>query len=151
MSTNKNAKSIKDIMSSNVVWVAPNAKLSEVAQKMKANDCGCVLVGENDRLVGVVTDRDIVLRAVAACANMAQATAQDAMTAKVLYCRESDSLDAAAKNMADNQVRRLVVLDANKRLVGVVSIGDVATTSLGESLTGTALSEICRPGLSAAA
>lgn len=150
MST-ENSKTAQDVMCKDVAWVAPATSLIEVAKKMQASDCGCILVGENDRLTGVITDRDIVLRCIAAGKSLDQCKASDTMTAKVLYCLQSDSLDSVAQNMADNQVRRLVVLDDNKRMVGIVSLGDVACSSVSESVTGSALGEICRSDMKKAA
>lgn len=143
------AKSVKDVMTSRVEWVKPDTKLSEIATRMQQNDCGSVLIGEGDRLVGVVTDRDIVLRAVAKGLNPAETTAKQVMSSKVLYCTETDTIDAVAQNMAKAQVRRLVVLNAQKRMVGVVSIGDISSANT--QATGSAMSEICKDSMKKAA
>jgi CBS domain-containing protein len=150
MST-KNAKTIKEVMSKDVKWVAPTAKLSEVAKLMQDRDCGCVLVGENDKLVGVITDRDIITRVVAKGLNPAQTEAKAAMSTKVLYCREGDAIDATIKNMAKNKVRRLLVVDSAKKMVGIVSLGDLSATSAGQAEAGPALANICTSGMKAAA
>lgn len=139
------SKNVKDIMSSSVVWVAPTTKVTEIAKKMEQNDCGCVLVGENDRLTGIITDRDIALRCVAKGKNPAECTAKDVMTAKILYCKENDKAQTVAENMASNQVRRLVVLNSSKRMVGIVSLGDIAAEGEPAS-SGAALQKICQPG-----
>lgn len=143
------AKSIKEIMTSKVEWVKPETKLTEIATKMQQSDCGSVLIGENDKLVGIVTDRDIVLRAIAKGLNPADVTAKQVMSTKVLYCSESDSIEDVAQNMAKAQVRRLVVLDAKKRMIGVVSIGDIAAA--GSQSTGQALAQICKESMKKAA
>lgn len=136
---------IKDIMSMNVEVVAPGTFLNEVAQKMRANDCGSVLVGQDDRLVGVITDRDLVLRCVAESHHPAEMTAAQVMTKEILYCRDTDTMEEIALDMTKNKVRRLPVLDQNKRLVGIVSLGDLAMNSADEDhrVCGKALGHIC--------
>lgn len=147
----KNAKTIKEVMTKDVQWVAPTAKLTEVAKKMQDADCGCVLVGEKDKLIGVITDRDIITRSVAKGLNPAQTEAKAVMSSKVLYCREGDAIDATIKNMAKNKVRRLLVVDVNKRMTGIVSLGDLAATSAGQEVSGPALAQICESGAKKAA
>lgn len=147
-----NAKTVKDVMTSKVEWVKPETKLSEIASRMQQNDCGSVLIGENDRLVGVVTDRDIVTRAVAKGLNAADVQARQVMSTKVLYCTESDSLEEAAQNMAKAQVRRLVVLNDKKRMVGIISLGDIASAAVAiAAAAGSALNQICKTGMKKAA
>ena len=145
----QNAKTVKDVMCQQVMWVAPSAKLTDVARKMQEADCGSVLVAENDRFVGVITDRDIVLRAIAKGLTPAQTEARSVMSDSVLYCRESDSITATIQNMAKNGVRRLLVVDSAKRLAGIVSLGDLAVAAQGES--GAALASICQSSVKAAA
>jgi CBS domain-containing protein len=103
--------------------VSPDTPISEAAKKMRDRDIGSVLVGSEDKLVGIVTDRDIVIRSLAQ--NGSQKV-QDVMTPKVLYCFEDDTIESVSENFAKNQVHRLPVLDRNKRLVGVVSLGDLS-------------------------
>lgn len=129
---------VKDIMTPEVKLIDPEASVRAVAQKMRDDDVGAVPVAENGRLVGMVTDRDIVLRAVAEGADMDSHTARQVMSPKVLYCFDEQSSDEALRNMNENQVRRLPVLDRTKRLVGVVSLGDLAQHSPAE-LAGIAL------------
>ncbi len=150
MST-KIAKTVQEVMSTDVKWVKPTAKLSEVAKYMQDRDCGCVLVGENNKLVGVITDRDIILRAVAKGLNPAQTEASAVMTPKMLYCRDSDGIEATIRNMGKNRVRRLLVVDAAKKMVGIVSLGDLAATTAGQAEIGPALASICTQSLSFAA
>lgn len=136
---------IKDIMSRDVKIVSPDTLLNEVARKMQSNDCGSVLVGDNDRLVGVITDRDLALRCVAASHDPAGTKAEQVMTKQILYCRDTDSLEDVALDMTKNNVRRLPVLDEDKRLVGIISLGDLAMHSTDEHhrICGKALGHIC--------
>ncbi|MBY0427716.1 MAG: CBS domain-containing protein [Alphaproteobacteria bacterium] len=134
---------IKDIMNKDVKIVSPDAKLDEVAKKMEQHDCGSVLVTKDDRLVGIITDRDIAIRCVAASHHPLETTAGDVMSSDILYCRDTDAADAVAKNMGENKVRRLAVLDANKRLVGMVSLGDLASHT-NHLLCGEVLGQICK-------
>lgn len=136
---------IKDIMSKNVQIVEPSALLSEVAQKMQKNDCGSVLVGKDDKLVGVITDRDLALRCVAESHHPAQIKAEQVMTKQILYCRDTDEIEDIALNMTKNKVRRLPVLDKDKRMVGIISLGDLAAHSKDTDnlMCGKALGHIC--------
>jgi CBS domain-containing protein len=136
---------IKDIMSMKVEVVSPETPLHEVARKMLATDCGSVLVSKDDRLVGVITDRDMVLRCIAEARNPVETRAEQVMTTPVLYCRDSDTMEDVALDMTKNMVRRLPVLDKNKRLVGIVSLGDLAVHSIDEHhrICGKALGHIC--------
>jgi CBS domain-containing protein len=136
---------IKEIMSSNVEIVSPDTLLQEVARKMQASDCGSVLVGKDDRLVGMITDRDLALRCMAESHHPAETTANQVMTKQILYCRDTDSLEDVALDMTKNKVRRLPVLDKDKRLVGIVSLGDLALHSTDEHhrICGKALGDIC--------
>ena len=136
-------KKIKDIMSKDVEVVTPDATLHEIASKMQKRDCGCVIVVKDDRLVGMITDRDIAVRCIANAHDPVSTTAENVMSPEILYCRDTDNVDDVAKNMAQNKVRRLPVLNAEKRLVGIVSLGDIASHTNHE-LCGQALGEICR-------
>lgn len=136
---------IKDIMSKDVLVVSPDTPLHEVAKKMQLSDSGSVLVAKDDRLVGVITDRDLALRCVAECHHPAETKAEAVMTKEILYCREDDDLNDVALNMTKNKVRRMPVLDKDKRLVGIVSLGDMAANSTDEHhlICGRALGFIC--------
>lgn len=134
---------IKDIMSKDVEIVSPDTPLHEVAKKMQQRDCGCVVVVKDDRLVGMITDRDIAIRCVASAHDSIATTAEKVMTPEILYCRENDDADDVARNMSKNKVRRLPVLNDEKRLVGIVSLGDLASHS-NHQLCGQTLGEICR-------
>ncbi len=134
---------IKDIMSKNVETVSPDALLDEVAKKMQKRDCGSVLVAKDDRIVGIITDRDIALRCVAESHHPSETTAAKVMSSDILYCRDTDDADAVTKNMGENKVRRLAVLNEEKRLVGIVTLGDLASHS-NHILCGETLGKICK-------
>jgi CBS domain-containing protein len=131
-------------MSRDVKLAKPEQSIAEVAQVMLDIDAGSLPVGDNDRLVGIVTDRDIAVRAVAK--GLPPSTkVRDVMSSNVLYCYDDLDLDDVARDMADKQVRRLPVLDRAKRLVGIVSLGDVARNG-NEKTAGHTVSEISKPG-----
>lgn len=117
---------VMEVMHKGVEWVSPETSLIDVARRMKKLDVGSLPVGEHDRLVGMVTDRDIVCRAVANGADLSTLTTRDVMTKGIQYCKDSDDLDKALKKMAQEKVRRLPVINANKRLVGMLAIGDIS-------------------------
>lgn len=134
---------IKDIMSKDVEIVTPDASLHEVAKKMQQRDIGCVVVVKDDRLVGMITDRDIAIRCVAVEHDPVGTTAEKIMTPEILYCWETDDADTVARDMARNKVRKMPVLNADKKLVGIVTLGDMASHS-NHLLCGEVLGEICR-------
>ncbi|MDX1401181.1 MAG: CBS domain-containing protein [Kiloniellales bacterium] len=117
---------VRDIMTSNAQWVDPSTTLSDAAKRMKSEKIGILPIGENDRLIGMLSDRDIVINALAEDRDVRMTPVRDAMSANVLYVFEDQSIEDAAKSMAENQVRRMPVLDRDKRLVGMVSLGDIA-------------------------
>lgn len=117
---------IKDVMCHDVEIASPEMTVVEAARKMRDLDCGFLPVGENDRLVGMITDRDIAVRAVAEGKDVQSCHVRDAMTPDVLYCFEDQDTDDAAEFMADHQIRRLPILSRAKRLVGVLSLADIA-------------------------
>lgn len=133
---------VKEIMTKKVTLARPGESLVEAAKQMKRKDYGSLLVSENDRLVGVITDRDIVLRAVSKGKDLATATVKEVMTPKVLYCYEDETVEKAAANMAQNKIHRLPVLNKQKRLVGVISLGDISSCATGPA--GKALHDICQ-------
>lgn len=133
---------IKEIMSKETETVAHDTPLHEAADKMQKRDCGCVIVVKDDKLVGVITDRDIVMRCVAKAKEASEMTAENVMSPEILYCRETDEVDDVMRNMGKNKIRRLPVLNAEKRLVGIVSFGDLSKHS-SQDLCGKVLSDIC--------
>jgi CBS domain-containing protein len=136
---------IKAIMSPEVDLIEPEATVQAVAQKMREDDVGAVPVAENDRLVGMVTDRDIVLRAAAEGGEMGRYRTRQVMSPKILYCFDDQSTEEVLRNMSENQVRRLPVLNRAKRLVGMVSLGDLAQHSPA-GLAGETLRRISKTG-----
>lgn len=138
---------ISEVMTREVELIGPDTTLQAIARRMRDCDIGSVPVGDNDRLVGMVTDRDLVVNGIAENLDPATATARQVMSPRVLYCHDDQTLEEVLANMGDVQVRRLPVLNRHKKLVGIVSIGDLAKT--GPSVrTGDALKEIsqCRAG-----
>jgi CBS domain-containing protein len=117
---------ISEIMTRNVQTVRPEQSIQEVASLMSRIDSGALLVEENDRLVGMVTDRDIALRAVAEGLGC-DTPVRQVMSGNVCYCFEDEDVQHVAQNMADIQKRRLPVLSREKRLIGVVSLGNIAS------------------------
>jgi CBS domain-containing protein len=136
---------IKAIMTPEVDLIDPETSVRAVAQKMRDDDVGAVPVAENDRLVGMVTDRDIVLRAIAEGADVGSCTARQVMSPNILYCFDDQSPEEVLRYMSENQVRRLPVLNRAKYLVGMVSLGDLAQHSPAEQ-AGEALRGISKTG-----
>jgi len=134
---------VRDAMSSNVRTIGPASTLREAARAMAQIDAGALPVAEGDRLVGMITDRDIAIRAVAV-GKGPDATVGEAMTPTVRYCFEDQSVEEVCENMADIQVRRLPVMDRDKRLVGILSLADIATNGQAAG-AGEALEGITRP------
>jgi len=118
---------INEIMTRNVSTVELDATLQTAAQRMRDLNIGALPVTDDGALVGVVTDRDITIRAVAEGLNVRDALVSDVMTAEVQSCSPTDSVDAVLKQMGDAQLRRLAVLDAEHRIVGIVALADLAT------------------------
>lgn len=135
---------IRDVMTPQVTTCPPDARLTEIARIMRDEDIGSVPIAEDDRLVGMVTDRDIVLRAVADGNGVDQRTARDVMSARILYCRDDQSVDEVLRNMGEQQVRRLPVVNREDRLVGIVSLGDLSREAK-PVRTGESLKEISEP------
>jgi CBS domain-containing protein len=131
-------------MTRDVCIANPDQSICEAACLMAQADAGAIPVGENDRLVGMITDRDIAVRAVAA-GKGPNTPVREVMTTEVKYCFEDETLDHVAKNMAELRVRRLPVLNRDKRLVGIVSLGDVALTER-KQVAGEAVAGVSRHG-----
>ncbi|MGF1605022.1 MAG: CBS domain-containing protein [Rhodothalassiaceae bacterium] len=123
--------------------MTPETLLSDAAKIMKDKDLGSLPVGENDRLVGMLTDRDIVCRAVAADKNCSTTAVRDAMSQDILYIFEDQDTEEAARNMADNAIRRLPVVNRDKRLVGMLTLGDLADRA-NSKVAGQALHDIAQ-------
>ncbi len=128
---NSSSGAVRQVMTRNVRLIAPDEPISKAAQDMAELETGFLPVGENDRLVGMITDRDIAIRAIAK-GQGPETRVRDVMTPEVKYCFDDQPLSEVARHMSDIQVRRLPVLNRDKRLVGVVSLGDLASAR-GES------------------
>ena len=121
---------VKDVMHRGVDWVSPETPVAELAKLMRDHDVGSIPIGENDRLVGMVTDRDIVCKGLAQDTfDARRATARDVMTAEIHCCREDDDLAKAVRHMEGLKVRRLPVINKSKRMVGILSLGDVSQSA----------------------
>ncbi|MHC2438768.1 CBS domain-containing protein [Bradyrhizobium sp. USDA 4451] len=134
---------VSDTMTPDVQLCTPNSTLREAATAMGALSVGLLPVADNDRLVGMISDRDIAVRGVAAGCGP-DARVGDIMSAEVKYCFEDNDLEEVAQNMGAIQVRRLPVLSRDKRLVGIITLGDIAQVHDNDG-TGMALSQISRP------
>ena len=117
---------VKDAMHQGAEWVAPNTPVIDLAKMMQKHDIGAIPIGENDKLIGMVTDRDIVCRGLANGKDISKLTARDVMTADIVWCHADEDLDDATRIMENKKIRRLPVIDGNKRLVGMLSLGDVS-------------------------
>jgi CBS domain-containing protein len=136
---------VNQIMTREAEIVDPNRPIEVVARLMRADNLGALPVGENDRLVGMITDRDIVVRAVAEGRPGGSTTVRDVMSEGVCYCYEDDDIERAAEVMAEHQIRRLPVLNREKRLVGIVALADLARAHAEAEKI--ALEGICEPSL----
>jgi CBS domain-containing protein len=136
---------IKEIMTTGVEVVRPDETLQEAARKMKSVDVGPLPVCDGERLVGMITDRDIIVRATAEGRDPKTTPVKDAMTPGVVYVYEDQDIEEAASLMKERQIRRLVVLDRNKRLVGILSLGDIAEDVDDDLLSGDVLEGVSEP------
>ncbi len=117
---------VKDAMSSEVAWVRPDVALCDAARRMRDQNVGCLPVAEHDRLVGIITDRDMVCRALAEARPLDATTVGEIMTKGVTCCFDDEPIVAAARLMEQNQIRRLPVINRHHKLVGMLSLADVA-------------------------
>lgn len=137
---------VNEIITHDPEVIRPETALIEAAQKMKSLDIGMLPVCDGDRLVGVITDRDITVRGVAQGYDPKTARVQEVMTPEVIYCFDDEDVKEAAEKMEEKQVRRLPVLNREKRLVGIVSLGDLAVRTGKETLAGVVLERVSEPG-----
>ena len=127
---------VREAMHRGVEWVAPDTPVTELARLMRTRDIGAVPIGENDRLIGMVTDRDIVCKGLARDGfDTQRATARDVMTPGIHCCREDDDLLKAVKHMESLNIRRLPVINKSKRMVGILSLGDISHSAPSDLLT----------------
>lgn len=136
---------LKDVMSHEVKILNPDAAVKDAARQMRDGDFGLMPVGENDRLIGTLSDRDIVVRGVAQGMD-ASAKVRDVMSPDVVWAYENDSVEKASRIMSDKQIRRLPIVNADKRLVGIVALGDLAVGGADRQRAGQTLSDISKPG-----
>ncbi len=135
---------VAEVMTRDVRVVGPEDTVQQAAHIMGQSDAGAIPVGENDRLVGMVTDRDLAVRVLGEGKDPARTKVREVMTPGTAYVFEDADLDTVAETMCDRQVRRMPVLNRNKRLVGIVSLGDLAREAGGRQSIGRALSGIAR-------
>ena len=135
---------VSETMTRDIRVARPDQSIREAADTMRETDIGALPVRDGDRLIGVITDRDIAIRAVAE-GKSPDTTVREIMTEKVCYCYDDQDIEEVTRNMADIQVRRLPVLNRDKRLVGILSLGDIAISPDGQE-AGEALRGISRPG-----
>ena len=134
---------ISEVMTRGVQIGTPEMTLREAAMMMADLDAGSLPIGEDDRLVGMLTDRDIAIRAVGE-GKGPDSPVRDIMSRVVLYCFDDQDIDEVARNMSDATVRRLPVVNRDKRLVGIVSLGDLARCE--EMAAGHAMARVAQPG-----
>jgi CBS domain-containing protein len=135
---------VSETMTRDVVLATPNQSICEAAKMMAEHDSGSLPVADSDRLIGVITDRDIAVRAVAKHLSP-DTSVRDVMSKDVLYCFEDEDVEHVARNMGENQVRRLPVVSRDKRLVGIVSFADVSR-AVKAGTAGKAIADISKPG-----
>jgi CBS domain-containing protein len=135
---------LKDLMSRDVKVISPDMTIGEAAKKMRDGDFGMMPVGEGDRMIGTISDRDIAIRAVAE-GKEAGTKVRDVMSEGIIWVYEDDSVEQVATIMSKHQVRRLPVVNRDKRLVGIVALGDFAVESSEIQPAAKALSEISKP------
>jgi CBS domain-containing protein len=136
---------LREVMTRNPDVVSPNATLEEAARKMDQLDVGPLPVCDGDRLIGMVTDRDITTRATSAGKDPRSTPIAEAMTRDLVYCFEDQDVRDAARIMEDKQIRRVPVLSREHRLVGIVSLGDLATDTRDDRMTGEVLERVSEP------
>ena len=137
-------QNLKDLMSRDVQVISPNGTIRDAALRMLEGNFGLMPVGENDQMIGTISDRDIAIRAVAQGKDPSTKV-RDVMSDGVIWAYEDDSVDDVAKLMGDHQIRRMPIVNADKKLVGIVSLGDFAVESTDIDTAGEALSEISKP------
>ena len=135
---------LREIMSNHVEVIHPGDTLQAAAEKMRDRDIGFLPVCDGERLIGVLTDRDLITRALADGLESKAILGRDLVTSPAIYCFDDQSVDEAAKLMHDNQIRRLVVLSRDKQMVGVISLGDLAMTA-DDKLSGDVLQSVSEP------
>lgn len=139
---------VKECMCGEVCWVKPDTKIYEIAKIMEQNHIGCVPVcNEQNCIVGIITDRDIILRGIACDKDVKSTNASDIMTSNVCTCNQNDDILDAERKMATNQIRRIPVVDNNK-VIGMLTLGDLChyNDEIGENYFCTTVEDICECG-----
>lgn len=135
---------LRELMTRDVKVIAPDMTIGDAAKKMREGNFGMMPVGENDRMIGTISDRDIVIRAVAEGMDFSTKV-RDVMSKGIAWAYEDETVEEAAKIMSERQVRRLPVVNRDKRLVGIVALGDIAVERSEIEPAAEALSEISKP------
>jgi CBS domain-containing protein len=136
---------LNEVMTRDVDVIYPDASLQEAAERMKSLNVGSLPVCDGDRVLGMITDRDVTIRATAAGQAPGSTKVRDVMTPDVVYAFDDQDVKEAAKLMAEHQIRRLVVLNRDMRLTGIVSLGDVAVETGNDKLSGDVLEQVSQP------
>src|SRR5919197_327409 len=139
------AMQLKDVMTRDVEVVRPDATLQEAAGRMKALDVGVIPVCDGEHLMGMLTDRDITVRATAAGRDPRTTHVRDVMTPNVVYCFEDQDVTEAQRLMQERQIRRVLIFQPDKRLAGVVSLGDLAVKAGADKVGGAVLERVSEP------
>ena len=140
---------IKEMMTRNVEVVRPNSSVQDAASKMKPLDIGSLPVCDGSKIHGMITDRDIVIRAVAEGRDSTQTKVADVLTDNLIYCFEDQSVQEAADAMQQYQIRRLPIVNRDKELVGIISLGDLAVDTDNAKLAGATLVDVSQPAVPA--
>ena len=136
---------ISEVMTRDVESTTPETTLQKVAARMRDLDVGSLpVINEQGKVIGVITDRDIAIRAVASGADPTSASVEEAMTAEVVFCYDDQDVNDAAELMKDRQIRRLIILDRNDRLAGIIALGDIAV-ECDEEMVGSTLEAVSEP------
>ena len=133
---------VKDALTKDVQYANPETSIRQVAQLMKDYDCGSIPVAENDKLIGMITDRDIILRCVAQDHDPLSMTAKECMSSGMLYCYEDENVEDVLENMGEQAVKRMPVVNKDKKLVGIVSFGDLSACCENKIWAGEAMENI---------
>ncbi len=139
---------VKDVMTRGAEVVRPDATLQEAANKMKSLDIGPLPVCDGDKIIGMLTDRDITVRATAEGLDPKQTRVREVMSKELITCLEDQDVKEAAELMQSKQIRRVPILNKDKRLVGMLSLGDLAHRTQDSKLAGKTLEEVSTPGKS---
>jgi len=129
-------------MTRTVESIGPETPIAKAAQKMRDHDIGFLPICDNDRLIGTVTDRDITIQSVAQGRDPRLAPVREIMNPQVFYCYQDDEIEKVGAYMREKEVRRMLILNGQKRLVGIISLGDIARASSEKELAGETLGHI---------